>query len=47
MDRSIKATIKLLQYVYFDFDGIITDNKVYVKKDGSEFVDVIWVMVLD
>ena len=31
----VKSNLKL---VVFDFDGVFTDNKVYVSDDGKEFV---------
>jgi 3-deoxy-D-manno-octulosonate 8-phosphate phosphatase (KDO 8-P phosphatase) len=33
----MKKSIKLLGY---DFDGVMTDNKVYVDQDGNEMVQV-------
>ena len=34
----IKETIRRIRLVAFDFDGVFTDNKVYVFEDGSEAV---------
>ncbi len=37
-DRQIKELPNPLRAVVFDFDGVMTDNKVYVSEDGSETV---------
>ena len=34
------AKINRVQLIVYDFDGVMTDNKVYVDKDGNEFVQV-------
>ena len=36
--QNAKAKIKSLQAVFFDFDGIFTDNNVLVSEDGKEYV---------
>ena len=33
-----KAKIRSLQAVFFDFDGVFTDNNVLVSEDGKEYV---------
>jgi 3-deoxy-D-manno-octulosonate 8-phosphate phosphatase (KDO 8-P phosphatase) len=35
---SLKGKIKKVRLVAFDFDGVFTDNMVYVSQDGSETV---------
>lgn len=36
--ESIKEIIKRIRLIAFDFDGVFTDNMVYVLEDGSESV---------
>jgi 3-deoxy-D-manno-octulosonate 8-phosphate phosphatase (KDO 8-P phosphatase) len=36
--RRLDETLALLQLVVFDFDGVFTDNTVYVAQDGTESV---------
>ena len=31
-------SIKTIDVLIFDFDGVLTDNKVHIDKNGSEFV---------
>jgi YrbI family 3-deoxy-D-manno-octulosonate 8-phosphate phosphatase len=37
-DPSLEEQIRKIRLVAFDFDGVFTDNKVYVFEDGSEAV---------
>lgn len=37
-DRNIKDQVLKLRIVFFDFDGVFTDNSVYVFEDGREAV---------
>ena len=37
-DQSLAERISSIRLVAFDFDGVFTDNKVYVFQDGSEAV---------
>jgi 3-deoxy-D-manno-octulosonate 8-phosphate phosphatase (KDO 8-P phosphatase) len=36
--ESIKTKIMSLQFIVFDFDGVFTDNLVYISESGQEFV---------
>lgn len=36
--KEIVALLKKSKCIYFDFDGVFTDNKVYVSEDGKESV---------
>ena len=38
VDPSLEARIRSVRLVAFDFDGVFTDNKVYVFQDGTEAV---------
>jgi 3-deoxy-D-manno-octulosonate 8-phosphate phosphatase (KDO 8-P phosphatase) len=38
VDKKLKQQIKKVKLVAFDFDGVFTDNMVYVLEDGSEAV---------
>jgi YrbI family 3-deoxy-D-manno-octulosonate 8-phosphate phosphatase len=38
IDSKIKERIHKIRLVAFDFDGVFTDNMVYVSEDGSEAV---------
>ena len=31
---------KEIKYIFYDFDGVMTDNKLYVDQDGREMVQV-------
>ena len=35
---SLQATLQAIRLVVFDFDGVFTDNTVYVSQDGTESV---------
>lgn len=37
-DRSVEELIRVIRLVAFDFDGVFTDNAVYVLQDGTEAV---------
>ena len=37
-DTALQECIRLIRLVAFDFDGVFTDNMVYVFEDGSEAV---------
>ena len=37
-ENSIESTIRRIRLIGFDFDGVFTDNMVYVLQDGSEAV---------
>ncbi len=37
-DPELIAAIKAVRFVVFDFDGVFTDNHVYVSQDGTEMV---------
>ena len=37
-DTALQECIRLIRLVAFDFDGVFTDNMVYVSQDGSEAV---------
>jgi 3-deoxy-D-manno-octulosonate 8-phosphate phosphatase (KDO 8-P phosphatase) len=37
-DESLRQCIRAIRLVAFDFDGVFTDNMVYVSQDGSESV---------
>ena len=38
MDADIQNRLRRIRFVAFDFDGVFTDNMVYVQQDGSEAV---------
>mgnify|MGYP001225926615 CR=1 FL=1 len=38
--RIIKDSIKDIKIIFYDFDGVMTDNKVYVNQDGKE---ILWI----
>ena len=38
IDKSVEELVKTVRLVAFDFDGVFTDNSVYVFEDGSEAV---------
>ena len=38
LDENLKAAIRQIRLVAFDFDGVFTDNMVYVFEDGAEAV---------
>jgi 3-deoxy-D-manno-octulosonate 8-phosphate phosphatase (KDO 8-P phosphatase) len=38
IDPNLKEAIRKIRLVAFDFDGVFTDNMVYVLQDGSESV---------
>lgn len=38
MSTSIEKQIMLLQFIVFDFDGVFTDNLVYISESGRESV---------
>lgn len=38
VDQKFISTVKALKGVIFDFDGVFTDNTVFVSEDGSESV---------
>lgn len=38
LDPTVADTIRLVRFIVFDFDGVFTDNHVYVAEDGSESV---------
>ena len=38
IDPILQETIQKIRLVAFDFDGVFTDNMVYVLQDGSEAV---------
>jgi YrbI family 3-deoxy-D-manno-octulosonate 8-phosphate phosphatase len=38
LDSSLEQRIRVVQLVAFDFDGVFTDNSVYVLQDGTEAV---------
>jgi YrbI family 3-deoxy-D-manno-octulosonate 8-phosphate phosphatase len=38
IDANLLKTIRKIRLVAFDFDGVFTDNMVYVMQDGSEAV---------
>ena len=37
-DSEVRARMRELRLVAFDFDGVFTDNSVYVAQDGTESV---------
>ena len=37
-DAGLESAIRQVRLVAFDFDGVFTDNAVYVLQDGSEAV---------
>ena len=37
-DHSLEALIRTVRLIAFDFDGVFTDNSVYVSEDGTESV---------
>jgi YrbI family 3-deoxy-D-manno-octulosonate 8-phosphate phosphatase len=38
IDSALEERIRAIRLVAFDFDGVFTDNTVYVLRDGSEMV---------
>ncbi|MHB1103417.1 MAG: KdsC family phosphatase [Devosia sp.] len=38
LDPSLRAALAHVRLVAFDFDGVMTDNRVYVNQDGEESV---------
>ena len=38
LDASLVQRIRRTRFVAFDFDGVLTDNTVYVTEDGRESV---------
>jgi 3-deoxy-D-manno-octulosonate 8-phosphate phosphatase (KDO 8-P phosphatase) len=38
VDKELKEHLRKVKFVAFDFDGVFTDNMVYVFEDGSEAV---------
>ena len=38
VESDVSTVMRLLQLVVFDFDGVFTDNGVYVTEDGRESV---------
>ena len=38
IDQSLKNLIRTIRLVAFDFDGVFTDNSVYVSQDGTESI---------
>ena len=38
MPKPTRETLSLVQAIVFDFDGVFTDNRVYVSETGQEFV---------
>ena len=36
----IEKKIKLIELFVYDFDGVMTDNKVYIDQNGIEMVQV-------
>jgi YrbI family 3-deoxy-D-manno-octulosonate 8-phosphate phosphatase len=38
IDPILQETFKKIRFIAFDFDGVFTDNMVYVLQDGSEAV---------
>jgi YrbI family 3-deoxy-D-manno-octulosonate 8-phosphate phosphatase len=38
IDPILQETVKKIRFIAFDFDGVFTDNMVYVLQDGSEAV---------
>lgn len=36
--RDLEEAVRSIRLVVFDFDGVFTDNSVYVSEDGVEFV---------
>jgi 3-deoxy-D-manno-octulosonate 8-phosphate phosphatase (KDO 8-P phosphatase) len=38
VDAELAARIRQVRFVAFDFDGVFTDNTVFVGEDGSEWV---------
>ena len=37
-NEGIRAAIRRLKFIAFDFDGVFTDNHVYILEDGQESV---------
>lgn len=37
-DKSLEELVRAVRLVVFDFDGVFTDNMVYVSQDGTEMV---------
>ena len=38
VDKKTKNLIKEIRLIAFDFDGVFTDNKVFVFQDGTEAI---------
>lgn len=38
MEKSLRARLRAIKLLVFDFDGVFTDNTVYVDEDGRESV---------
>src|SRR5688572_16050871 len=38
LDPALTERLRLIRLVAFDFDGVFTDNAVYVSQDGTEAV---------
>ena len=38
LDPALRERLRLVRLVAFDFDGVFTDNAVYVSQDGTEAV---------
>ncbi len=38
LNKSLEKKLKKIKYIFFDFDGVFTDNSVYIGEDGKEFV---------
>ena len=38
IDHAVDELVRAVKLVAFDFDGVFTDNSVYVFEDGSEAV---------
>ena len=40
MDKNRKLNTKKIQLIVYDFDGVMTNNKVMIDENGNEFVQV-------
>jgi YrbI family 3-deoxy-D-manno-octulosonate 8-phosphate phosphatase len=38
--KTLSISIKNIQLIIYDFDGVMTNNKVYIDQNGNEFVQV-------
>ena len=38
MKIAMKSSINKIQLIGYDFDGVMTDNRVYIDQDGKEMV---------